>query len=353
MRGLISIFCVSVLMSPLSTCILRATTAPVSNAKELYITLIDKSFFTDRVATAQIQHSHPLILRNEAPFTDSSLKLLSVDSRETQQKNSLRYQTQLRFLPLKTGNLQFPALSWKSPIGLLQTKAIDLKVDSPQKSSAMQLKIRAHKQRVFVGEPLKITLEWTSTLEINRLQELKLYPDFFNIEGIEVVVPRISAPKDAQIGMPLGGRRIIAHRKSSSPQKLGKVHLDLFLRFQQTGHYKFTSSRLECGLIASSNRSFAPYAAHFNNAFFEPVDTKVPHKRIYVDSEAFGIHVLALPPNTSEHPFTGLFTPITFKTRTTTNATKVGELIPLQIDCTSQARHMNGWICQNHIYTTR
>ena len=156
------------------------------------------------------------------------------------------------------------------------------------------------------------------------------------MEGIEVVIPRSTSPPNAQIGLPLGGRRILAHRHSPSPKQLGKVQLDLFLRFHQTGHFKFKASRLECGLRPSSNRRFAPYAAHFNNALFEPTNTQEKHERIYVDSDAFEVQVVALPANTSKHPFTGLFTPINFVATTPTSEVTVGQLISLNINLDSQ-----------------
>ena len=81
----------------------------------------------------------------------------------------------------------------------------------------MQLNIQADKTEVFVGEPLKISLKWISSLDINRLQELKLYPDFFNMEGIEVVIPRTTASPNTQIGLPLGGRRIWPTEKAHLP----------------------------------------------------------------------------------------------------------------------------------------
>lgn len=323
------------LLSTYIPCLALSTANIAGKTEALQIELLDKSFFTDRIATAQILHTQPLTLDSEAPFTDSMLKLLSVSSQARQGKNALRYQTHLRFLPQTTGKLQFPALHWEASTGLIQTRAIDFEVDTLQKSSAMQLSIRAHKQEVFIGEPLKISLIWSGSVDINRLQELKLYPDFFNMEGIEVVIPRTSTPPDAQIGLPLGGRRILARRESPSPQKLGKIHLDLFLRFHKTGKFKFSASRLECGLIASSKRKFAPYAAHFNNAFFERLDTKLTHQRLYVDSKAFEVQVSALPANTSGHPFTGLFTPINFVASTSTSAPRVGQLIPLAIDLNS------------------
>ena len=312
------------------------TAEVTKETNEPQLEFVDKTFFTDRIATVRIEHTEPLTLLNEDPFTGSSLKMVNLRSQKSPQKNSQCYQTYLSFLPQKTGALKFPALEWESSAGLIQTRSRNFIVGTPRESSNMQLSIRAQKKQVYIGEPLKISLEWSGSLEINRLQELKLYPDFFDMEGIEVVIPRITVPADVQIGLPIGGRRILAHRDSPTPKQLGKVQLDLFLRFHQTGNFKFKASRLECGFLASSNRQFAPYAAHFNNSFFEPTNTQEIHERIYVDSEAFEVQVLALPANTSEHPFTGLFTPINFVATTATNEVTVGQLISLQIDIDSQ-----------------
>ena len=351
MRHHFSLFFISVLVRTFFLAAPLAADDVVSQSEELPIELIDKNFFTDRIATVLIQHAQPLTLHSEAPFTDSQLKLINVSSHETKQKNALRYQTKLRFLPQKTGSLRFPALRWKAQTGLSETRAIDFVVDAPQESSAMKLSIQADKTEVYVGEPLKLSLQWASSLDINRLQELKLYPDFFNMEGIEVVIPRTTAHPNAQIGLPLGGRRILARRESPSPPKLGTIQLDLFLRFHESGKFEFKASRLECGLLASSNRKFAPYAAHFNNAFFELLDTSLTHQRIFVDSEPFEIYVRDLPPNTSAYPFTGLFTPINFVAQIPTNEVAVGQLIPLQIHLNSH-NTPHEWLklAQSHIY---
>jgi hypothetical protein len=207
------------------------TAEVTKETNEPQLEFVDKTFFTDRIATVRIEHTEPLTLLNEDPFTGSSLKMVNLRSQKSPQKNSQCYQTYLSFLPQKTGALKFPALEWESSAGLIQTRSRNFIVGTPRESSNMQLSIRAQKKQVYIGEPLKISLEWSGSLEINRLQELKLYPDFFDMEGIEVVIPRITVPADVQIGLPLGGRRILAHRHSPSPKQLGKVQLDLFLRF--------------------------------------------------------------------------------------------------------------------------
>ena len=86
MRHHFSLFFISLLVRTFFLAAPLAAEDVLSQSKELSIKLIDKNFFTDRIATALIQHAQPLTLHSDAPFTDSQLKLINVSSHETKQK---------------------------------------------------------------------------------------------------------------------------------------------------------------------------------------------------------------------------------------------------------------------------
>ena len=90
----------------------------------------------------------------------------------------------------------------------------------------MSITLSPAKRQVYVGEPLRVDVTWQCELVAGRLQALNYYPPFFNDSTVEIVIPRTTEPEKQQVGLPIGGRRVIAKRtlNKGNTKALGTVN---------------------------------------------------------------------------------------------------------------------------------
>ena len=203
----------------------------------------------------------------------------------------------------------------------------------PIRSDAMSLQLTPTKQQVYVGEPLRIDLTWSAAIEASRLKALRLYPEFFDNPDVDVVLPRNTSPEAARVGLPIGGRRVIATREVNEEQVqlLGQITLPIYLRFDKPGLHTLPETYLECALLDQPASGFARYAAYFNNSFFEATKPEEVYQRIFVTTPEQTIKVLPLPPTEQGALFSELFAPIDFEVSIQRNEVNIGELMELRL----------------------
>ncbi len=205
------------------------------------------------------------------------------------------YALSVRFLPLRTGVRDFPSLAVEVDREVLRSLPRQLLVGEPHLSESMSFIIEAEKTQVYVGEPLRLDFIWHCDLPMNQMRALRLYPDLFNDSDIEVVIPRSVVPEEEQFGLPVGGRRAIAHRISGEeafPPNLGELRFSVFVRFEESGMFEIARTRLLCSRLLVENAQSNRYAAYFNNALFEAVDRSLPHEKLHAFSSPIEIEVL-------------------------------------------------------------
>lgn len=215
------------------------------------------------------------------------------------------------------------------------------RAQTPVRSDAMALQMTPAKQQVYVGEPLRIDLTWSAAIEATRLKALHLYPQFFDYPYVDVVLPRNTAPEAAQVGLPIGGRRVIATRevKEGQAQQLGQITLPIYLRFDKPGLHTLPETYLECALLDRPASDFARYAAYFNNSLFEATERGEAYRPIFVTAPEQRIEVLPLPPSERGALFSELFTPTDFEVNIQQSEVNIGELIELHLLVRSEAPH--------------
>jgi len=210
-----------------------AITVPVALAQDVpeavegpRLQMMEASCFVDEVSTALLFVDakvepvlQPIEDTDEIRFLDSEVVKLEEDERGS-------YALSVRFLPLRTGVRDFPSLAVEVDGDVLRSLPRQLLVGEPHLSESMSFIIEAEKTQVYVGEPLRLDFIWRCDLPMNQMRALSLYPDLFNDSDIEVVIPRSVVPEEEQFGLPVGGRRAIAHRISGEeafPPSLGEL----------------------------------------------------------------------------------------------------------------------------------
>ena len=305
------------------------------------VEMVNQSWFTDRTGKAVIYFSESVEAPESLPSSVKGLSFIDVEVSDTPDSKLGKSAAIVRFVLRDTGIVTFPMLEFLSETTCYQTIPQQIRVGQVTRSDVMSLTFKPAKTTVYVGEPLRVDLLWRCDLVAGRLQSLRYYPPFFNDPDVEIVIPRSVEPEANQVGMPIGGRRVIAKRTlhAENASVLGAVELPLYLRLAKPGTYTLPATRLECAYLNKASRNFGQYAAHFNNSLFEPEESDARYERFYVETEPITIEVLPLPVDGQRSDFSGLFEPVRFEVSVTPHALKVGELIQAEVQVFSDAPH--------------
>lgn len=315
--------------------------APEPSLVSVPVEMVNQSWFADRVGTAVIHFEHVVEQPESLPHAVTGLSFIDVEVRETPDSPRGQSAAIVRFVLRETGLVTFPALDFLAEGILYRSIPLQILVDAPVRSDAMAVTLTPAKRRVYAGEPLRLDLTWNCDLEAGRLQALNYNPQFFNDPDVEVVIPRSTVPENKQVGLPIGGRRVIAKRTLNADQKkaLGTVELSIYLRLSQSGTYVLQPTHLECAHRLTASRNFGQYAAHFNNDLFASENAEERYERFYVETEAIEIEVLPLPDAGRLAEFSGLFEPVHFEVAVTPVEVTVGQLMEVEMKVFSAAPH--------------
>lgn len=305
------------------------------------LVLKDQSWFMDRTATAVAVFDEVVEQPGEVPEDSADCHFLEIEVSETAGAGSGKSAAVIHFLPKKTGLVTVPSLQFFAGEKIYQTRPARILVGEPQRSDKMKIAVSLAKLRVYAGEPLRLDLAWNCALPAASLRDLQWHPAFFSDPDVEVVVPRNTGAEETRVGLPIGGRRVEATRTTNGAgdRKLGRVSLQIYLRFIKPGKGVIPEMRLDCALLAEDSGNFATYASYFNNGLFEPVDTGAVYQRFYVTAPAVEIEVLPLPEENRRADFSGLFAPLAAEVSIKPAEVRVGQLMELEIKLSGDAPH--------------
>lgn len=299
--------------------------------------LNDKSFFVNHQSTVVIEFDSVVNEPLEPPFLPKGFYLSDLKIKNTPDSKSSKSVAIIEFVPTTAGILTFPALRFESAAKSYLSEPVQIQVSSPQASDQMKLAFTPEKTQVYVGEPIRVDLTWHCDINAGALQDLHLNPSFFSNKDIKVAIPRNTSPEPQQVGLPIGGRRVIATRtiSDSKPKALGTVTLPIYLRFNKAGNIVLPEVRLNISELARAKAMFGHYAAHFNNSFFTPASTEEHFKKLFVVAPAIEFEVLPLPELPAAKSFSGLFHPIQLENEISLTNSSVGQLLEHTVSLTS------------------
>ncbi|WP_200278476.1 tetratricopeptide repeat protein [Haloferula rosea] len=247
------------------------------------------------------------------------------------------YRVNMLWVPRRVGLLTIPSIPFLMGEEVVQSPQKQIAISEPVETDEMSLSLNPECREIYVGQPLRVDIEWRSDLRLGALRGLRLHPSFFNDPRIEVVVPRPTYPDDEQIGLPVGGRRVIARKapvgdeSGGSERSVGVIRFSLYLRFSESGTLSLEPAKLECARVLEKWSDFTNYASYFNNSLFELPGDDVRYERIYCRSEAHEIKVLPLPEEGRLESFSGLFEPVRIETEVQPTAAEVGQVMSLRV----------------------
>ncbi len=219
--------------------------------------------------------------------------------------------------------------------------AVALSAPAERPRESMVFEMRPEKTTVYTGEPLRVDVRWETRLPANRVRSLDCVPALFNRSDVQVVVPRCLAPENQQVGLPFGGRRVIARRAipEDDATALGTIRFPFYLRFTDPGVADVPAVELTCALLQGRGTAFAPYASYYNNGLFEPLSSLDSHDRVRAVSKPFSIRVLPLPSKGRSETFSGLFANSSIDVSISTDRVVVGQVLELELRVHTDAPH--------------
>lgn len=308
---------------------------------EVALEFKQQTWFTDVLATAVVRFGEPVSQSNGLPDSDSDVSFANVefaDAGATDDQSTLAI---IRFQPRHVGLATFPALTFQSETKTYCTRATQFQVSAVKRSDQMQFALTPKRTSVYVGQPLRVDVSWSSDLPANRFRALQCTPQVFFCDDVEVVVPRCIAPEKQQMGLPFGGRRIVARRvtPSKGDDSFGTVSFPIFLRFKEAGQFEIPAARLECALLKGRPAALAPYAAYYNNGLFEPLTALKSYERVFAKSESSTIDVRSLPAEGRSELFSNLFQPAKISVSASTDSVTVGQVLSVDLRVHSSSPH--------------
>ncbi len=291
----------------------------------------DASFFVESSATSLVKLPDTVEYPTVELEDYTAIRLL--DYRVLPGKPDEPSVVEVRWYPVSEGLTTFPAIEVSGDSILYRTNPSQILVRSPVKSPDIDLVFKPAKTTVHVGEPLRVDVIWSSNVSTKRIRSLECYPALFNNPDLEFTIPRSTDPESKQLGIPFGGRRIIARRDADpeNAQILGTVSFPVYIRFSEPGMTSIPSARLQCAQLHQDGGPLAPYAAYYNNGLFEDIEKGVTYDKIFTDSVPVEIEVLPLPEEGRSESFSGLFMPCEIKTSISPTEANVGQLMDLDI----------------------
>ena len=319
--------------------------APLKKAT-IEIEIDPSSFFTDMAINAVVKFPELVSEPLEMPGPDSGISVINLDVMETYSDEDTRAVASISLMPRDAGLITIPSFEFQSDTTSYRTPARQILVSTPVESEAMTFTMTPVKTTVYAGEPLRIDVEWTADLITNQIRSLRCFPEIFSHPNSEIVIPRNTDLEEQQMGMPFGGRRIIAKRvpppsdeSNKQFERFGTVTFPLYVRFNDPGTVELPEVRLEIAHLKRKGGAFAPYAAYFNNGLFEPLAALEAFERFYMNAPALTIEVLPLPEEGRSENFSGLFSPVSIETSLTAHEVEVGEVLEVSLRVKSDAPH--------------
>jgi len=302
--------------------------------------ILDQSLFIEQMVTARARFEAASTPEIVWPENTEGLRIIDARIEQIGATDSTNYEARLTVLPIRPGIQTIPALTIQIGTATRATSAKQITVSAPRQAEEIQLRFKPAKTQVYLGEPLRLEVTWTSALPLDALRELEFNPAFFHDPAVEVVAPRATGPEDEQLGLPVGGRRIIAnnpHDPKNNNRTLGSVTFPLFLRINEAGTFEIPATRIQCARLLDKGAGFTSYAAFFNNSFFEAPERSAHYEKLYGLSSPLSIEVLPLPEEGRRASFSGLFAPLSVTTEITPTEAKVGQVMELRLRLQSPA----------------
>jgi len=215
--------------------------------------------------------------------------------------------------PLKSGDLSLPPGVIELPDRRLEIPATPLKIQEPAVTEEMRLEVRFSKEQAYVGEPIGVTVTWTSTLSFNGIKAVHFRLPIFGSPHFKVYppVPDIDPKAKGAIGLPVSEERVIAQFSETELNGKSAVqivfHRTVVPQKATEANLLLPPATLLCSYAEPRDPRFkgARYPSYFNNEFFDE-DFSGAYQRFLLRSAPLTLRILPLPEAGRPADFTGI-----------------------------------------------
>lgn len=247
-----------------------------------------------------------------------SLQIRYVGAAASNSRGLLAYTFTYEALPLEAGSLTIPGSELKVRGRILTTPPRTVDVARPVTTDAMELRLSLSRKECFVGEPVELTVSWTSSLSFNGVRAVDLRLPILSDSHFQVKPPASPVdPDDSHaIGLPVADQRMIARYSETTlgGQPALELSFEVILIPVQASSLSLLlpPATLLCSYSEPAKARFqgTRYPSYFNNDFFDQ-DVTGAFQRLFVQAPPATIRIKPLPAEQRPESFAGIVGPFT------------------------------------------
>ena len=198
----------------------------------------------------------------------------------------------IEIIPEQAGILTVPPFKVKTKDGSVETAPLRIAVSAPHHADEMELAVALSSTNLYVDQPVKMTVTWTSKISFTRCNELLLELPVTRNPDWEVYPLDPGVPEKERIGLPVNGERIIARKITTASEE--HLTFSYMLIPRHEGLARPAAASLNCALM-ETRRASSQYPSYFDNHFFNAPEKSDRFERIYLSAPLPEITVQALP----------------------------------------------------------
>jgi len=198
----------------------------------------------------------------------------------------------IEIIPEQAGMLTVPPFKVKTKEGSVETAPLRIAVSAPRHADEMYLTVALSSTNLYVDQPVKMTVTWTSKISFTRCNELLLELPVMRDPNWEVYPLDPGVPEKERIGLPVNGERIIARKITTETDE--QLTFSYMLIPRREGLFRPAAAGLNCALM-ETRRASSQYPSYFDNHFFNAPEKNDRFERIYLSAPLPEITVQALP----------------------------------------------------------
>ncbi|MFA7369207.1 MAG: BatD family protein [Kiritimatiellales bacterium] len=198
----------------------------------------------------------------------------------------------IEIIPEQAGMLTVPPFKVKTKEGSVETAPLRMAVSAPRRADEMELVVALSSTNLYVDQPVKMTVTWTSKISFTRCNELLLELPVMRNPDWEVYPLDPGVPEKERIGLPVNGERIIARKITTASEE--QLTFSCMLIPRRAGLFRPAAASLSCALM-ETRRASSQYPSYFDNHFFNVPEKSDRFERIYLSAPVPEITVQALP----------------------------------------------------------
>jgi hypothetical protein len=265
----------------------------------------------------------------------SSITIINGQMKRVESRGTIE---SFRLTPKRSGQLAIPPLVVSVDGRKMSTESISIRVTPPEKTDDIRLELKFSKTRIYVGEPVTLTVTWYLARDVESVA--------FQIPALDQTAFLISDPKGSQdparkpFQLPLGQGKVSAEKGSRvlGGRNYTTLTFEKIVIPTEAGTFDLPAATVSCRVVAGyarSDRRRTPFDLPFQDDFFG-AGRKEVYKTLTAQSDPVVLTVLSLPREGVPPHFTGAVGNYSLEAAANPTAVGVGDPITLMVSVRGQ-----------------